>query len=124
MIWHALPSNPSYEISDTGLVRQKNRMVFNRGRYYNKPGSLVKIHRDPDGYCFVVLAHKGSNQKKFVHRLVAEAFIGPRPEDQTVDHINRVRDDNRVENLRYATASEQNKNRVFKRKVKSDEVEG
>jgi hypothetical protein len=47
---------------------------------------------------------------------VAEAFIGPRPEDQTVDHINRVRNDNRVENLRYATASEQNLNRVFKKR--------
>ena len=92
-------------------------MVFNRGRYYSKRGGLVKIYRDPDGYCFVVLALAGKNYKQFVHRLVAEAFIGPRPDDHTVDHINRVRDDNRVENLRYATASEQNLNRVFKRKI-------
>jgi hypothetical protein len=63
-----------------------------------------------------VLALNGKNYKQFVHRLVAEAFIGPRPIDKTVDHINRVRDDNRIENLRYATASEQNKNRVFKPK--------
>ena len=93
-------------------------MVFNRGRYYHKPGAMVKIHKDDDGYCFVVLALKGRNNKRFVHRLVAEAFIGPRPEEQTVDHINRVRDDNRIENLRYATASEQNKNRVFKSKAR------
>ena len=78
---------------------------------------MVKEHRDSDGYCFVVLALKGETQKRFVHRLVAEAFIGPRPEDQTVDHINRVRNDNRVENLRYATASEQNLNRVFKKRA-------
>lgn len=115
-IWRELPSNKQYEISSGGLVRQKTRMVFNRGRYYPKRGGFVKIHRDADGYCFVVLALDGRNYKQFVHRLVAEAFIGPRPEDQTVDHINRVRDDNRVENLRYATASEQNLNRVFKAK--------
>lgn len=118
--WNALPSNPSYEISNTGLVRQKNRMVFNNGRLYNKVGGIVKIHRDLDGYCFVVLASKGRNMKKFVHRLVAEAFIGSRPEDKTVDHINRVRDDNRVENLRYATVTEQNNNRVFKKRIPKD----
>lgn len=112
--WLELPSNRQYEVSRDGLVRQKTRMVFNRGRYYAKRGGFVKIHRDPDGYCFVVLALEGRNYKQFVHRLVAETFIGPRPLDQTVDHINRVRDDNRVENLRYATASEQNLNRVFK----------
>ena len=117
VVWRDLPSNPSYQISNTGLVRQKSRMVFNRGRYYSKAGGMVKEHRDSDGYCFVVLALKGENQKRFVHRLVAEAFIGPRPEDQTVDHINRVRNDNRVENLRYATASEQNLNRVFKKRA-------
>jgi hypothetical protein len=118
VLWHELPSNPAYEISNTGLVRQKSRMVFNRGRYYLKPGGVVKEHRDDDGYCFVVLALKGQMQKKFVHRLVAEAFIGPCPKDMTVDHINRVRNDNTIENLRYATASEQNKNRVFKPKIK------
>ena len=117
-LWRELPSNPSYEISSTGLVRQKSRMVFNRGRYYLKPGGIVKEHRDDDGYCFVVLALKGRMQKKFVHRLVAEAFIGPCPEAMTVDHINRVRNDNSIENLRYATASEQNKNRVFKSRIK------
>ena len=114
--WLELPSNPSYEVSNTGLVKQKNRMIFNRGRLYNKAGGMVKIHQDEDGYCFVVLAKKGKNGKKFVHRLVAEVFIGPCPADMTVDHINRVRDDNKIENLRYATYSEQNKNRVFKKR--------
>ncbi len=42
-----------------------------------------------------------------VHRLVLETFVGPCPEGKTCDHKNRVRDDNRIENLRWATASEQ-----------------
>jgi len=46
-----------------------------------------------------------------IHRLIAEAFI-PNPLNKpTVDHINRVRNDNRVCNLRWATYKEQNENR-------------
>ena len=45
-----------------------------------------------------------------VHRLVAEAFIGPIPEGYEVDHINRCRSDNRVDNLRIVTRSKNQRN--------------
>lgn len=41
-----------------------------------------------------------------VHRLVAETFIGEVPEGFDADHINRIKDDNRVENLRIVTHRE------------------
>lgn len=40
----------------------------------------------------------------YVHRLVMAAFVGPCPADCHVDHVNRVRDDNRLCNLRYLNA--------------------
>jgi len=59
------------------------------------------------GYCNIMI-----NSKSYrVSRLVAETYL-ENPEDKpTVDHINRIRDDNRIENLRWATHSEQMLNR-------------
>lgn len=46
-----------------------------------------------------------------VHRLIAETFI-PNPENKPfIDHINQIRDDNDVENLKWATVAENGYNR-------------
>lgn len=51
------------------------------------------------------------NKNYLVHRLVIEAFKGLAPsDDYTPDHINRIRDDNRVSNLRYADRHTQQTN--------------
>ena len=56
------------------------------------------------------MLHKKKGQR--VHRLVALAFLGSPPSTKhSVDHINRQRDDNRVVNLRWATARQQCHNR-------------
>ena len=52
---------------------------------------------------------KISGKKYFVHRLIMLAFVGE--SDQDVDHINRIKTDNRFENLRYCTRSENQLNR-------------
>lgn len=49
----------------------------------------------------VSLCKEGKPQACLVHVLVAEAFIGPRPEGQVVCHSNSRKSDNFLENLRY-----------------------
>lgn len=47
-----------------------------------------------------------------VQYLVMLAFVGPRPDGYCVDHINRIRDDNRISNLRYVTRGQNSHNRI------------
>lgn len=86
-------------VKDRGSVWMKESGRSTKWRWtYGSP--------DADGYPRVKI--DGKNRR--VHILVAEAFI-PNPDNKTtVDHKNRVRNDNRVENLRWATPKEQIEN--------------
>ena len=99
-----------YEISNLGRVKSLN---------YKRTGKekILKNTVCNDGYLKVGLTKNGKDKVFRIHRLVAEAFI-PNPENKPyVDHINTIREDNRVENLRWATAKENNNNSLTKKKM-------
>lgn len=79
------------------------------GHILGRRGWIVQ-YKDRKGYWRVTLNKmvNGSwkGQQTLVHRIVAKAFI-PNPDNKPqINHINGVRDDNRLENLEWATARE------------------
>lgn len=62
-------------------------------------------------YLAVWLIKDGVNYRRPVHLLVAKAFLPPQPPGTTADHEDRDRSHNCDTNLRWATVTEQNRNR-------------
>lgn len=82
----------SYYASNFGRVISTSRVVT---------GKLLKATRSTHGYLYHNLK---PNKKKFVHRLVMEAFHGPSKLD--VNHKDGNKENNNLENLEYVTKSQ------------------
>lgn len=76
-----------------------------------RSGKIISTHKNLDGYIGVNLRNKDGYKTFRGHRLVCEAFLEPEENKLEVDHINRIRHDNRVENLRWCNDLEQQENK-------------
>ena len=70
-------------------------------------GGIIKAQVDKKGYKRVKLTKEGNQKTYLVHRLVAIAYIPNPSNKRTVNHINGNTSNNAVENLEWATHSEQ-----------------
>lgn len=106
-VWKQVENYSNYEISNLGNIKGKKGLL--------KPS--IK-----NGYYFVGLSKNNQRKDFYIHRLVAEHFI-PNPENKNyIDHINTDRTDNRVENLRWVTRSENMNNPITIEKCRKREL--
>jgi hypothetical protein len=94
-IWSKIRDYPNYEISNIGRVKSIN---------YSKE-RILKL-QNMNGYDRVGLSINGVTTLFLVHRLVALAFIDNVNNHSFINHINGIKNDNRVENLEWCTSTE------------------
>jgi hypothetical protein len=98
-----------YQVSSEGRVKSlpKEHRYGSKSEKILKLGKTIK-QRNGEDYPIVSLSKDGVVSGYRIHRLVATVFI-PNPHNkETVNHINGIKNDNRVQNLEWATHSEQN----------------
>ncbi len=96
-----------------------NYSISNYGNIMNKHGKILKTELSDDGYYTVRIQISGKPKRFLLHRLIAKAFI-PNPENKSyVDHIDRNRTNNNLDNLRWATVQENNQNKNKQQRNKS-----
>jgi len=96
-----------YEVSDQGRVKGLARTCRSKeGLVRLVPEKIMKLTPSSKGYWRITLSKNGVQTGRFVHSLVAEAFIGPRPEGMEVRHGKSGKLDNTLANLCYGTPEE------------------
>jgi hypothetical protein len=92
----------TYSVSNRGRVRrERSGQGVRRSTPY-----LLSLNRGPRGRVQVVLHRNGVETPRLVHRLVAEAFIGPCPEGHEVNHLDGNPRNNSLANIEYCTGAE------------------
>jgi hypothetical protein len=96
-VWKQIPNFESYEASTDGNIRNF------------KTKKLLARCGKGDGYLYITMYHNKKYHNRSIHTMVARAFL-PNPESKpTVNHIDKNGLNNELDNLEWATYSEQQK---------------
>ena len=77
----------------------------------------LDMHHSKIGYYAAFINKNGIVRRIMIHKVVAECWLGPKPPDLEIDHIDRNPHNNHYTNLRYVTHSEQMKNRILSQRI-------
>lgn len=101
-IWKPIKGFAGYQVSNFGRVRTYNKVTYTARhgvRHWRNRILVQKLRKDN---CLQVnLWRDGKSITHYVHRLVAEAFLGEASSDMTVNHKDGNRQNNHIDNLEW-----------------------
>lgn len=103
-----------YQVSNRGRVKSMDRIEKSKSGWHRRRKGRLMNQRVKLNYIKVNLSKYGVKKTCFVHRLVADAFIINPKMKPHVDHINTIKTDNHVSNLRWVTPKENARNEITK----------
>ena len=109
--WRDIAGNPGYQVSDAGMVRSIGRTILRNNRCGRRGtfclrGRILKTYLVGDGYVGVALG-AGKSNKRYVHRLVANAFLPPPARVEIeVNHRDGNKSNNATDNLGWVSRRE------------------
>lgn len=118
-MWKIIPNtNNLYECSEEGEVRRVSSLVSNQPKrktngFRKVGGKILSPKIKKNGYMELSLHFKPMTPKScYVHRLVAETWIGSIPHKMTVNHIDGNKTNNKISNLEIVSQSDNMKHAI------------
>lgn len=99
-----------YEVNENGTI-------FRNVKSKKQLKIKLDTHHSQKGYYTTFVCIKKKCRRVMIHQVVAECWLGDKPEGFEIDHIDRNPHNNHYSNLRYVTHSEQMKNRVLSDRI-------
>lgn len=100
-VWRPITGYGKYFVSNMGKILSVK----------GKTPLILSAHKNNRGYYRVGITQDGRSRHYLVHRLVLSAFVGECPEGMEGSHINGRCNDNRLDNLAWETAQQNNTRR-------------
>ena len=107
--WKFVKNYPDYKISNTGDI------------FSIKSNQMLKPKLDNNGYYKIKLINDEKRREMFIHRLVYDSFKNIKFDDKVIDHIDRIKTNNNLNNLREVSLSVNSKNCV-KKKIEKNKI--
>ena len=101
-----------YKISSLGRLKSVERVIERKNNSNYVQSEKIINGSNHNGYLFTTLRKNNKKAQKFIHVLVAESFLGEKPNGFDVCHSDGNRLNNCINNLRYGTRSDNVKDSI------------
>ena len=116
---------PDYIICKNGEVISLARKIIRKnGRIQTFKSKILKTRTGKRGYPYIFLSHKKKSKARYIHRLVAEAFIPNPYHELEINHIDGNKKNHSIKNLEWCNRKENCQHAHDVLKIKTNPAKG